>query len=234
MATIVHIDTSTPVTSIAVSRDGLVIFEKQNEGKDGMSQASELVGTYCDEAMQLIEQDKLKVDAVCVSSGPGSYTGLRIGTSLAKGMAYGLDAHLIAIPTLEVLCVPVLLEHEIEDNALLCPMIDARRMEVFAAVYDRRLNSVRQTKADIVDNETYREYLNEHTVYFFGNGAVKCKDGIKQPNAHFIENIVPLAKNMMPLAEKRMRVRNYVDVAYFEPDYGKEYKAKLPTNKLTR
>lgn len=229
MACIVHIETSTDVCSVALSKDGMVAFLQ--EDISGQHHADEL-GTYIDEALHFAEEHKYAIDAVAVSSGPGSYTGLRIGVSMAKGICYGNDAKLISVPTLELLCVPILLSHDIEDDALLCPMIDARRMEVYAAVYDRALQEVRGTQADVVDGETYKEYLDKHPVYFFGNGAKKCMDVISHPNAHYIDGILPLAKNMMPLAEKRLNSGKTEDVAYFVPSYFKDYVAKLPKNLL--
>lgn len=231
MATILHVETSTDVCSVALTKDGHCIWDKEDHGDGQSSKAAELLPTFVDEAMkQLLSNEKL--DAVAISGGPGSYTGLRIGMSMAKGIAYGSDAKLLAIPTLEIMCVPILLGREMEDDALLCPMIDARRMEVFSAIYDRALNHIRETQADIVEADTYKEFLDEHPVYFFGNGAAKCKEVIKHPNAHFIDHIVPLARHMMPLAEKHYHKGMFEDVAYYVPDYGKEYEAKLPKKLL--
>ena len=172
------------------------------------------------------------LDAVAVSCGPGSYTGLRIGVSMAKGICYGRNIPLIGIPTLEVLCVPVLLYENLPEDALLCPMIDARRMEVYAAVYDRALDVKRAVAADIVDENSYLEFLNERPVYFFGNGAAKCREKITHPNAHFIDKVHPLAKMMFPLAEKAIAKEDYKDVAYFEPFYLKEFVASTPKKLL--
>ena len=171
-------------------------------------------------------------DAVAVSCGPGSYTGLRIGVSMAKGICYGRDLKLIAVPTLELLCVPILLREIPEEDALLCPMLDARRMEVYAGIYDRGLRTVREIRADIVDENTYKEYLDKHPVYFFGNGAKKCISTINHPNAHLIDGIEPLAKWMQPLAEKRYLNEQFEDVAYFVPYYLKDFVAKLPKKLL--
>ena len=168
-----------------------------------------------------------------MSEGPGSYTGLRIGVSMAKGVAYGRDIPLISIPTLQLLCVPVLLYHEdIPEDSLLVPMIDARRMEVYSAVYDRALKEVRGIEANIVDADTYLEYLERGPVVFFGNGSAKCKDVINHPNAIFIDNIHPLASNAGPLAEQRIRRGETVSTAYFEPFYLKEFQATKPKNLL--
>ena len=230
MSCILHVETSTKVCSVAVTEDGAVLFEKTD--LNGPSHAVQL-GVFVDEALSYIDNHGIPFDAVAVSCGPGSYTGLRIGVSMAKGICYGRELKLIAIPTLEVLCVPVLLYHEeLPDDALLCPMIDARRMEVYAAIYDRALRTVRPIGADIVDENSYLEYLEQHPVYFFGDGASKCREKITHPNAHFLPDIVPLAKYMGPLAEKAVANGRYEDVAYFEPFYLKEFVASKPKKLL--
>lgn len=226
MSCILHIETSTSACSVAVSEDGQVVFKK--EDLNGPSHAVSL-GVFVDEALSFADSHAMPLDAVAVSCGPGSYTGLRIGVSMAKGICYGRDLKLIGLPTLKVQCVPVLLYHdELPEDALLCPMIDARRMEVYAAIYDRALRPVRDIAADIVDENTYREFLETKPVYFFGNGAAKCSQSLKHPNAHFIEGIQPLASMMAPLAEKAMAEGKFEDVAYFEPFYLKEFVAGKP------
>ena len=223
MSTILHIETSTDVCSVAVSEDSQVIFEQQDHS--GPNHAERL-GTMVDEALSFTDNHAIPFDAVAVSSGPGSYTGLRIGVSMAKGVCYGRDLKLIAVPTLELLCVPILLREIPEENALLCPMLDARRMEVYAGIYDRALKPVREIGADIVTADTYKEYLDQRPVYFFGNGAKKCIETINHPNAHLIEGIEPLAKWMQPLAERRLLNGQTEDVAYFVPYYLKDFVAK--------
>jgi len=223
MPCILHIETSTKVCSVALSEDGKLLYHHEDFDGPGHSETS---GVYVDEALSFANSHAIPVDAVAVSMGPGSYTGLRIGVSLAKGVCYGRALPLIAVPTLKVLCVPVLLgKEELPEDALLVPMIDARRMEVYSAVYDRSLKEVRPIQADVVTSETYQEYLNRGPVYFFGNGAQKCQAVIQHPNAHFIEGIHPLAKNMFPLAERSMHLKEFQDVAYFEPFYLKEFVA---------
>ena len=223
MPCILHIETSTKVCSVALSEDGKLLYHHEDFDGPGHSETS---GVYVDEALSFANSHAIPVDAVAVSMGPGSYTGLRIGVSLAKGVCYGRALPLIAVPTLKVLCVPVLLgKEELPEDALLVPMIDARRMEVYSAVYDRSLKEVRLIQADVVTSETYQEYLNRGPVYFFGNGAQKCQAVIQHPNAHFIEGIHPLAKNMFPLAERSMHLKEFQDVAYFEPFYLKEFVA---------
>lgn len=230
MSCILNIDTSTNVCSVAVSQDGACIFDKEDHSG---SNHAERLGAFVDEALSFIDNHAIPLDAVAVSCGPGSYTGLRIGVSMAKGICYGRDVKLLAVPTLELLCVPVLLREMVaDDDALLCPMLDARRMEVYAQLFTRSLREVRPIQADVVDADTYREYLDKHPVYFFGNGAMKCKEVIDHPNAHFIEGIEALAKNMLPLAERRMAREEFEDVAYFVPFYLKDFVAKQPRKLL--
>ena len=179
------------------------------------------------------EKEGFPVDAVAVSEGPGSYTGLRIGVSMAKGVCYGRHIPLLAIPTLQLLTVPLLLYHdELPDETLFVPMIDARRMEVYAAVFDRALHEVRPVKADIVTADTYAEWLERGPVCFFGTGAPKCKSVITHPNARFVDDIVPLARHMVPLAERALARGEVADTAYFEPFYLKEFVATKPKNLL--
>ena len=246
MSCILHIETSTDLCSVAVSEDSQVIYHEEN--REGHS--SEHLGSMVDEAISFTDSHAIPFDAVAVSSGPGSYTGLRIGVSIAKGICFGRDLKLIAVPTLELLCVPVLLREKVKvnkhddhsslitqhlslpDDALLCPMLDARRMEVYAAIYDRGLHTVRPVQADVVSADTYKEWLEERPVYFFGNGAAKCMEVIKHPNAYFIDGIEPLARWMQPLAERRLIEGQTEDVAYFTPFYLKEFVAKVSKNPL--
>ncbi len=230
MSCILNIETSTDVCSVAISDNGQVVFNKEDHS--GPNHAVKL-GVYVDEALSFIDAHGIPLEAVAVSCGPGSYTGLRIGVSMAKGICYGRDVKLISIPTLELMAVPVLLgEHPAEEDALIVPMLDARRMEVYAKVMDRALKEVRPIQADIVDAETYKEYLDRGTVYFFGNGAEKCMEVINHPNARLVKGIEPLAKNMAPLAEKRFVEGKFEDVAYFVPFYLKDFVAKMPKKLL--
>lgn len=223
MACILHIETSTKVCSVAVSQDGKVIFEKAD--LEGPSHAVSC-GVFVDEALSFAESHAIPLDAVAVSEGPGSYTGLRIGVSMAKGVCYGRRVPLLSVSTLQLLCVPVLLFNEsVPEDALIVPMIDARRMEVYSAVYDRALREVRGIQPDIVTADTYREYLDKGPVCFFGDGAMKCQTVIDHPNAIFIPDVCPLAKNMMPLAERAFMRGEVKDVAYFEPFYLKDFVA---------
>lgn len=209
--------------SVALSDNGQVVFHKEDQG--GPNHAR-LLAPFCDEAVSFADSHAIPLDAVAVSKGPGSYTGLRIGVSTAKGICYARGLKLIGVDTLKLLCVPLLLAEELPDDALLCPMIDARRMEVYSAIFDRALRTVRDVQADIVSNDTYNEWLDSRPVYFFGNGADKCRNTLRHPNAHFISGCEPLAKHMMPLAEMALLRGQTEDMAYFEPFYLKPFEAK--------
>jgi len=222
---ILHIETSTNVCSVALSENGTCIFTKSNA--DGMNHAA-LLSVFIAEALEVMKKEGKKLDAVAVSSGPGSYTGLRIGVSTAKGLCYGYDIPLIAVSTLEVLTSQALKSADKLENVLFCPMIDARRMEVYAAFYNEQGEIKREISADIIDTESYAEILANHSVYFFGNGAEKCKTTLTHSNARFIDNLVPLAENMILFAEKAYAQNNFVDVAYFEPFYLKEFQTTTP------
>lgn len=180
----------------------------------------------------MLKEKNLHLDAVCVSKGPGSYTGLRIGVSMAKGLCFGADAKLIAVDTLALIAHTAIKSGAVESDALVCPMIDARRMEVYASFFDSNLNQVRATSADIIDENSYSEYLGGKKVYFCGNGSDKCKSVLTGANANFISDIIPLAENMVELSEKKYAEQKFEDVAYFEPEYVKEFVATVAKNKV--
>lgn len=227
MCTLLTIETSTSVCSCALSRDGEILINKENH--EGQSHAS-MLGLFVHEIMEYLRVHDMQLSAVAVSSGPGSYTGLRIGVSQAKGLCYGLGIPLIAIPTLRLMAS--MMRDRVGEDELLCPMIDARRMEVYAAFFDASLNEVRKTSADIVEAGSYADLLDNHKVAFFGNGAAKCREVITHPNARFVDDIHPLASGMVPLAEEAFRNQHFEDAAYFEPFYLKEFVATVPKNKL--
>ena len=227
MSCILNIETATPVCSVALSWNSDVVFHKENY--EGASHAS-LLGVYVAEAVQYARENGHALDAVAVSAGPGSYTGLRIGVSEAKGLCYGLNIPLIAVPALKIMVKSVILSGI--DADYYCPMIDARRMEVYAAIYDRQLHEIRETGADVVDEEVYAPYLKQEKMAFFGNGAAKCKTILSSPNAIFLDDIHPFASNMVPLAETAFINREFEDIAYFEPFYLKEFVAIAAKNKV--
>ena len=227
MAIILSIETATTVCSAALLQDGNPVINKENH--QGQSHAT-LLGVYVQQIMEHVRENKIKLDAIAVSSGPGSYTGLRIGISEAKGLSYGLDIPIIAIPT--HLIMASMMKDKVEDGTLLCPMIDARRMEVYSTIYDTSLNVIRKTSADIIESESYNNLLTKHKIVFLGNGAEKCKNIISHPNAQFINDIHPLASEMGVAAEKAYKEKDFVSSAYFEPFYLKEFVATTPKNKL--
>ena len=218
---ILSIESSTDFCSVAVSDETTVVAHKEiSQPRSHASMLAPIIDEVIKEAGITIKE----LSAVAVSEGPGSYTGLRVGLSTAKGICFGAKIPLIAINTLAILAQ----QGKCEQCDLIVPMIDARRMEVYAALYDRALNVKREIAADIVDENSYLEFLEKHPVYFFGNGSAKCREKITHPNAHFIENIYPLAKWMFPLAEKAKAKEDFKDVAYFEPFYLKEFVASKP------
>ena len=216
---ILHIETSTNVCSVALSENGACLFSKSNA--DGMNHAA-LLSVFIAEALKVLKPTNKKLDAVAISSGPGSYTGLRIGVSTAKGLCYGFGIPLIAVSTLEVLTIQAFNSVENKGN-LFCPMIDARRMEVYSAFYNEKGIIQREISADIITSDSYAEILANQPVYFFGSGAEKCKTTLTHSNAHFIDNLIPLAENMISFAEKAFVENRFVDTAYFEPFYLKEF-----------
>lgn len=226
---ILCIETSTTVCSVALAAGGNVIFEKVSY--DGPSHAA-LLGVFVEEALRVMKGQEASLDAVAVSCGPGSYTGLRIGVSLAKGICFGYGVPLIAIPTLKLLAYTAIQTHKLDSSALYCALLDARRMEVYAAIYDADLSVVRDTVAEIVTADTYASVLLNNEVAFFGNGASKCKEVIQSPNACFLEDIHPLAVNMVPLAVASYEKSDFVDAAYYEPFYLKEFQATIAKNKV--
>ena len=232
--TILSIETSTNVCSVAVQEEGHNIFVKEDVA--GPNHAR-ILAPFVQEALRFTDNHAIPFDAVAVSIGPGSYTGLRIGLSTAKGVCYARELPLITIPTLELMCAGPLLTtpDDFEDDALLIPLMDARRMEVYAAVYDRALRVVRDDSADIIDENSYQEYLDEKNVYFLGNGMPKCREILgKHPHAHFIDGVYPNAKYMGPLAMKRLLRNDIADLAYCEPHYLKEFQATVARDLLEK
>ena len=219
--TIIALDSSTEVCSAALLQDGDVVAERIN--MIGSNHAA-LLPTYVQELQVEAASRSLTIGAVALSEGPGSYTGLRIGASLAKGLCYGMDVPLYAVPTLAV-CSPATGSNGAE--VLICPMIDARRMEVYCALYDTELREVQPLQAMVIGEQSLAEVLNSHVVVFCGNGAEKCKAVLQHPNAHFLDGVPLLAKYMSPLAEKKFLQEDFADVAYFEPNYLKEFQATV-------
>lgn len=228
MACIFTIETSTTVCSVAFAADGNILYDRASF--EGPSHAS-LAGLFMEEAIGEMKRLGLKPDAVAVSSGPGSYTGLRIGTSLAKGLCFGFGVPLLAIPTLELLAATAI-RRQPDAEARYCPLMDARRMEVYTALYDARLQPLRTATAEVVGTESFADDLRQGRVYFFGNGAEKCKSVLTAANARFIDAVYPLASTMVPLADRAFAEGRFQDVAYFEPFYLKEFQATVAKNKV--
>lgn len=225
MALILNIETATPVLSLALSQDGKVLEAREN---DTQNSHAEQITVLIEEMMKSAGKSFDDLDAVAVSKGPGSYTGLRIGVSTAKGICYAKNIPLIAISTLQSMALGMSMNSGAGENAVFCPMVDARRMEVYDAVYDKDNKVVRAVEATIVDEKTYQKFLEKNKVVFGGNGAAKCKEVITSANAIFIDDFHPLAEYMVPLSEQAFQKENFEDVAYFEPFYLKAYVAGKP------
>ena len=217
MAIILCLETTTKNCSVAIFENGILLQLKEQNSAN-FSHA-ELLTFFIKQVLESTNITFKQLDAIAISKGPGSYTGLRIGTSTAKGLCYSLEIPLISISTLKAMALVISEKYK---SSFYCPMIDARRMEVFAGIFDNENNEIRQIKADIVTNETYKEYLNKK-ILFFGDGANKCKEAINHKNAKFIEGIYPSAKNLGSLSYKNFLNREFEDVAYFVPYYLKDF-----------
>ena len=229
MANILNIETSTEVCSVALTSDGQVLDHHENY--DGQTHST-LLSKYVQDALVYCRSRELNLDAVAVSLGPGSYTGLRIGLSEAKGVAFGLNLPLIGINTLQLLTVSAMFRDFYDEDVLFAPMIDARRMEVYTAVYNAALDAVVEPCAMILDEASFSSELDMGKVVFIGNGAAKASDVIKHANASFLSDIKPVAVDMMALSERAFRKSDFIDVAYSTPIYLKEFQAIKPKNKL--
>jgi tRNA threonylcarbamoyladenosine biosynthesis protein TsaB len=226
VALILHIETSTTVCSIALAQDGkLISLQEINEGYSHAENITLFIERVLKDARKIISN----IDAVAVSIGPGSYTGLRIGLSTAKGLCYALDKPLIAISTLKSLTVNYLSKTVPPPSSpvtLFCPMIDARRMEVYCCVYDTALNEIENVSAKIIDENSFADLLSKNKMYFFGDGAVKCKGVLgKNSNAVFIDDVFPSSSTMVSLAEEKFKKKEFENVSLVEPFYLKEYVA---------
>jgi len=220
---LLHIETSTSVCSVALSEQERLLFSIADV--QGQNHAA-LLSVFVEKALSFAKNAEKKIEAIAISAGPGSYTGLRIGVATAKGLCFGFDIPLIAVDTLQIMnvCAKQQIENN-EENILLCPMIDARRAEVFCALYKYDGTVFQQVKAEIITETSFSDILENKIIYFFGNGAQKCKSLLNHPNCRFIENIFPLAKNMILLANEKLQQKEFADLAYFEPFYLKEFQA---------
>ena len=225
---ILCLETATPICSVALNESCCTIALRETEGQNAHS---EKITNFIREVMETAGIDYPQLDAVAVSQGPGSYTGLRIGVSTAKGICYAADLPLMAIDTLEAMAhgMKAKLGSQITENDLLIPMIDARRMEVYASVFDANLRRIEDTAALVIDENSFADLRKEHRLWLFGDGAPKLKQVFEnQDNINIIDGFKPSAAYMLPLADKMLRERNFVDVAYFEPFYLKDFIAGKP------
>jgi tRNA threonylcarbamoyladenosine biosynthesis protein TsaB len=228
MPKILNIETGTSVCSVALSEGKQVIALRESDGEPAHA-AKLSVFIY-----ELLAEQKLRItdlDAIAISEGPGSYTGMRIGTSTAKGLCFGANKPLIAVGSLQSLAKLAVEKMKPSLEMLLCPMIDARRMEVYTALYNSNAEKINEVSAQIVDENTYAELLGTHKIIFFGDGAEKCKSVINSPNAIFI-NINASATGMIDIAAEKFANSDFVDVAYFEPFYLKDFVVTTSKKKI--
>lgn len=231
MALILCIETGTDICSVGLSRDGeLISLRESDEGRDHAKR----VGVFVDELLRENGVAPDELDAIAVGMGPGSYTGLRIGVSFAKGMCYGLQIPLVAVGSLDALAAVAIEDNEagildVEnwDDAILCPMVDARRMEVYTRLFNAQGEPVSEVSAEIVTEESFAEWRKEKQLVIFGNGAAKCCEVL--PDATYI-NITPSARGLARLAEQRLQEGKTEDIAYFEPFYLKDF-VVIPSKK---
>lgn len=219
MAYLLHIETTTTVCSVALSNDKELLSIK--EINNGYTHAENL-HIFIEQVLLDAKLKPIDLCAISISSGPGSYTGLRIGFSAAKGLAYTLKIPLITIDTLKILSIAVL--KTVNDNAILVPMMDARRMEVYCSAYDLLLNEILPVQALVLNEESAKIFELKQPIYFFGDGMPKAKELLQHlPQVHFIENIMASAKNIIELAFEKYCAKDFTEVAYSEPNYLKEF-----------
>ena len=227
MAIILNIETATKNCSVSIAKNGTVLAIK--ELNNGNYSHAEVLHPFIDTILKEASISVNQIDAVAVSKGPGSYTGLRIGVSAAKGLCFAFDKPLIAISTLNSLAHAIT-----KEEGIIIPMLDARRMEVYSAVFNKNHQQIREIKAEIIDENSFVEYLSKEKVYFLGDGAQKCKEKITHKNAVFRDDKFPSAKEMAKLSFNKYKKSDIENVAYFEPFYLKDFvvipeKKKKPT-----
>lgn len=225
---ILCLETATPTCSVAINEKGKTLALRECKGQNAHS---EKITLFIKEVLEETGIQAEQLDAVAVSKGPGSYTGLRIGVSTAKGVCYAADRPLLAIDTLHAMAygMATRLADNLQASDLLIPMIDARRMEVYRAVFDAQLNSVSNTEALVVDEHSFDDLLEHHQLWLFGDGAPKLSPLFQnQPKIHIVDDLWPSAAYMAELADKALTFNDFVDVAYFEPFYLKDFVAGKP------
>ena len=225
MSLILSIETSTITSSLAIHNDGVLLASQHVHL---IKSHSEYLVPTIKHLLEVCGLETSNLDAIAISKGPGSYTGLRIGTATAKGLCYGLEVKLIAINTLEAMSFGISAFYP--EDTLLCPMIDARRMEVYCMIVRKDLSIVQPTKALVIDENSFSDFLSGQKIVFFGNGAGKCQNAMSsQPNAIFLEGIHPNAEHIGALAREQFQKHNFEDVSTFEPFYLKDFIAKKPS-----
>lgn len=218
MALILSIETATTNCSVSLSKEGKTIILKEDNSKNYSH--AESLHVFIEAVLNEAGITLKALDAIAISKGPGSYTGLRIGVSAAKGLCFALDKPLISVPTLEALAHQIVCH-----DGVIVSMLDARRLEVYAAIFNSDYNQINETEAQILDENAFAEYLNKGNVYFIGSGVEKTKDLIKHQNAIFVEGKLPSANQMSLLAFDKYKKSDFEDVAYFEPYYLKNFMA---------
>lgn len=216
MAYILNIETSTKNCSVSISKNGELIAIK--ELNNGNYSHAEVLHPFINAILEGANITFDKINAIAISKGPGSYTGLRIGVSAAKGLCFSLNIPLISINTLESLAHSICI-----NDGIIIPMLDARRMEVYSAIFDAHYSQQREIKAEIIDKTSFLNELEKSKVYFLGDGAEKCKTLITHTNAVFVDSKFPSAKEMCNLAYDKYKKNDIEDVAYFEPFYLKDF-----------
>ena len=232
MAKILCIDTATDVCTVSIFENEKCLCAK--ESGEERSHAVQLA-VYIDEALKETGLSVSDLDAIAVSMGPGSYTGLRIGVSTAKGLCYGANVPLIAVSTLESMCYGIADSelNDVDDNQYyFCPMLDARRMEVYTALYTSKISEHKGISAEIIDGNSFQDILETRKIVFFGNGAAKTKEHIKSDNAIFKDGFLHSSKNMIKIALQKLKNNQFEDVAYFEPFYLKDFIATTPKKNI--
>jgi tRNA threonylcarbamoyladenosine biosynthesis protein TsaB len=234
MATILCLETSTEVCSVSIVNNGKVVDCR--EDLTGQNH-SKLLTVFVDDILKANHLSAANFDAVAVSEGPGSYTGLRIGVSAAKGICFGAGIPLIGISPLEAMASEVIenadnYKVDIQPSDFLIPMIDARRLEVYTAVYSSAGKEINPVIAKIIDENSFGDLLPDARLLIFGNGAAKCKPILQSPQFNYVEGVFASSRNMAKLAHHKFIAGNFVDVAYFEPFYLKEFMATVPKNSV--
>nr|WP_298794142.1 tRNA (adenosine(37)-N6)-threonylcarbamoyltransferase complex dimerization subunit type 1 TsaB [uncultured Allomuricauda sp.] len=217
MARILNLETATTNCSVSISEGYDIVCLKENNAINYSH--SEQLHVFIKEALDEASFSFSDLDAIAVSKGPGSYTGLRIGVSAAKGLCFSLDLPLISVPTLQSMASQV----SLKEGELVIPVLDARRMEVYSSVFDADFKEVRETKAEIITEDSFGDYTSFQKVHIVGSGAEKCEEILKQGNFQFDTSIVPSAREMASISFKKFQENTLEDVAYFEPYYLKDF-----------